>query len=270
MTLLEAIILGIVQGATEFLPISSSAHVIMIPSLLNLPEPGLEAISIAHLGTLLAVLIYFRRDLWAIAWAWLGSLRVRRPLVSSDSRLGWYILLGSLPAVVAGYLLLAPIGRLFGQPMTAAWLLYATAALLVASEQLYRPRLALEGMRPADALLIGIAQAFALLPGISRSGSTIAAGLGLGLKREAAGRFSFLLGVPAIAGAGLLALLDLLQSAGPASQWRLLLLTFALAFGVGYACIAFLLAWLRRRRLYLFAVYCVLIASLYLINSPAR
>lgn len=264
MTFIEAIILGIIQGATEFLPISSSGHLILLPSILNLNEPNINAIAIAHQGTLLAVLIYFRRDLWHIIRAVINGLLAGKPLAETQSRLGWYIAVGSLPAMAAGLLFADSIDSFLARPGPAAAALIITSIILIIGERLLTGSRRLAEMRWRDALTIGFAQALALVPGISRSGITISAGLGRGLERETAARYSFLLGVPAIAGAGLLAAVDLMQSATASEQIPELLLTFASAAIVGYACIHFLLNWLRQRTLYLFAVYCMAFGAFYL------
>lgn len=265
MTYIEAIILGIIQGATEFLPISSSGHLILIPSIFGLGEPDLNAIAIAHQGTLLAVLLYFRRDLWQIIRAVLGGLAARQPLADPESRLGWYIAAGSLPAVVVGLLFADPIDRVLAKPSSAAVALIVTGIILIVGEQLVTGVKRLSQMNWADTLIVGTAQALALIPGISRSGITISAGLGRGFNRETAARYSFLLGVPAIAGAGLLAAAELAQSPTASEQVPQLLATFVTAAVVGYACIHFLLSWLRQRTLYLFAAYCIVFGGGYLL-----
>ncbi|UCG23623.1 MAG: undecaprenyl-diphosphatase UppP [Chloroflexota bacterium] len=270
MTYIEAIILGIVQGATEFLPISSSGHLILIPNIFDLDEPNLNAIAIAHQGTLLAVLVYFRHDLWRIVKAVFAGLRARRPLSETDSRLGWYIAAGSIPAVFVGLFFADAIDRVLAKPETAAAALIVTGIILIIGEQLVTGIKGLAQMGWADALIIGFAQAAALIPGISRSGITITAGLGRGLNRETAARYSFLLGVPAIAGAGLLAAVELAQSPTASEQAPQLLVTFLTAAIVGYACIHFLLTWLRERSLYLFAAYCIVFGVLYLLISWLR
>jgi len=262
---LEAIVLGIIQGATEFLPISSSGHLLLIPSLFNLHEPSLNGIAIAHLGTLMAVLIYFRTDLWAIIRAVLAGMRKRDLLFSVDARLGWYIAVGSIPAVVFGLLFSDSLNRIFENPTTAAFLLIGTGIILIIGEQLVTGGKPIAKMTWTDAITIGFAQVLALLPGISRSGVTITAGLGRHLDRSTAARYSFLLGVPAIAGAGLLAVLDISQSGATTDQAVELIITFAAAAVVGYACIHFLMNWLRTRSLYLFAAYCITFGFLYLL-----
>jgi undecaprenyl-diphosphatase len=255
MTLLEAIFLGMIQGATEFLPISSSGHSILVPALLKMPNPGLDMIAIAHQGTLLAVLIYFWRDLWRVCLGMLRGIRTGAPLADADSRLGWYIIIGTIPAATAGLLLADFFETMFARPLFAAGFLLVTAALLIAGERLLSGDTRVEKMNGLDALAVGIFQMLALLPGISRSGSTIAGGLWRGLDREAAARFSFLLGVPAIAGAGLLTLLDI-RNGDVSAQLGLYAGTFVAAAISGYVCIHFLLSWLKNHSLIPFAFYC--------------
>jgi undecaprenyl-diphosphatase len=267
LDILKAILLGIIQGATEFLPISSSGHLLLVPSLLELDEPDLNVIAIAHLGTLLAVVTYFWTDLWQILLSVLDGLRRRQPLATENSRLGWYILVGTIPAALAGLLLEDFFDQVFGQPIVAAFMLLGTAGLLISGERRYSGDKPLAQMGWLDAIIIGLSQMLALMPGISRSGSTITAGLWRGLERPAAARFSFLLGVPAIAGAGLLAVVELIQSPYLAGQVPALLATFLSAALVGYACIHFLLSWLRQRSLYLFAAYCAAFGLFYLLMT---
>ncbi|MCL4871463.1 MAG: UDP-diphosphatase [Anaerolineae bacterium] len=264
MSILEALFLGVLQGATEFLPISSSGHLLLVPDLFNMTEPDLNLISIAHVGTLLAVLIYFRQDIWAIAAAIWQGVRERQLMGTTEARLGWFILAGSIPAAAIGI----PFADKFDTwvtPVAAAVALYFTALFMVLGEQWLSGRKTLSSMGWADALWIGVAQMVALMPGISRSGATITAGLWRGLDRGTAARYSFLLGIPAIAGAGLLAVVDLVQAENWTAQLPALFATFAAAAVTGYLCIHFLLSWLKRRSLYLFVGYCVFFATVYLL-----
>lgn len=269
MTLLEAIFLGIIQGATEFLPISSSGHSILVPTLINLPNPGLDLIAIAHQGTLLAVLIYFWRDLWRVFLGMVEGMRRKTPLAEANSRLGWHILVGSVPAAAAGLLLEDFFETMFARPIFAAAFLLVTAALLLAGERLLSGDVTIEKMNGLDAFAVGIFQMLALFPGISRSGSTIAGALWRGLDREAAARFSFLLGVPAIAGAGLLATLDI-RNVGLNGQLPMYLGAFAAAAISGYLCIHLLLSWLRSHSLVPFAVYCAAFGVFYITLALLR
>lgn len=265
MSIIEAIFLGILQGATEFLPVSSSGHLVLFPAILGMTQPSLSLIAIAHEGTLLAVLIYFRHDLWQIIKGVLDGLRERAPLRETNSRLGWYIAVGSIPAAAAGLLLEESFEKVFGNPTAAAFFLLVTAGLLVLAERLLTGKKMLAEMTWRDAVWIGLFQMLALLPGISRSGSTITAGIWRGLNRATAARYSFLLGIPAILGAGLLALADILGSGDIAAQWPVYMATFLAAAVMGYACIYFLLTWLRSHSLYIFAVYCALLGGGYLL-----
>lgn len=263
MTLLEAIVLGIVQGATEFLPVSSSGHSVLVPALLNMSTPSLDFIAIAHQGTLLAVLLYFWRDLAAILRGVVRGFQQKALLEDADSRLGWYIVLGSIPVAAAGLLLLDFFQEMFARPIFAAGFLLVTAALLFIGERLLSGDIELKRMDGLDALTIGIFQMLALFPGISRSGSTIAGGLWRGLDREMAARFSFLLGVPAIAGAGFIAIFQAVQE-GASGQLALYAATFVSSAISGYVCIHVLLSWLRRHSLIPFAIYCACFGASYI------
>jgi undecaprenyl-diphosphatase len=266
VSILEAVLLGIIQGATEFLPISSSGHLILIPRLLSISEPELNVIAIAHIGTLFAILIYFHTDLWMITKAVLQGLQKRNPLGTNQSRLGWYLAAATFPVALAGLLFEGYIDRVAHSPATAAILLMGTGAILVVGEVIRTGNKVLDQVQLRDTLTIGVAQVLALLPGLSRSGLTITTGLGRGLDRQSAARFSFLLGVPAIGGAGLVAMMNISRSPEITVQIPQLLATLVSATIVGYLCIHFLLAWLRNRSLYPFAFYCFALGSLVLLT----
>ncbi len=265
MSLLEALLLGLIQGLTEFLPISSSGHLVLVPALLGWRAAPLVFDTTLHLGTLVAVLAVFWRDLWQILRAWWSDLRRGRPLQTTESRLGWWILLGTLPAILAGLLFEETLAALFGTPRAAGLFLLGTALLLVLAELLGRRRRELDEMTWPQALLIGIGQAAAIAPGLSRSGATIATGMFCGMKRAAAARFSFLLSVPIIAGTGILQLLKLWRAGAGQATALVLLVGFLAAMVTGYAAIRLLLAYVRRRPLYPFAVYCAAIGILALV-----
>ncbi len=266
MSIIQAILLGILQGATEFLPVSSSGHLVLVPWLLGWSAPGLAFDAVVHWGTAVAVVVYFWRDWVALVGAAVRSLpqiisreggfSKANPVCDPEARLAWLILLGSVPAAVIGYLLDDFFEGMFARPVAAANFLLVTAALLVASERWGRRERGLATLTWPDALLVGLAQAVAIFPGISRSGATIAAGLSRGLQREPAARFSFLLATPIILGAGLLKLIDLAHAGGLGAQAPTLGVGFAAAAAVGLGCIHFLLRYLQNRRLYPFAVYC--------------
>ncbi len=261
--LLKAIVLGIVQGLTEFIPVSSSAHLVITPWLLGWAPQSLFYDLVLHWGTLVAVFAVFWRDFWAITVAVLRSF-VTRSLADPDARLGWLIVIGSIPAVLAGFFFNDFFESLFADPFSTGRDLVITAIFLAGSELLIRraqQKRDLKQLNLGDTVVIGIAQAIALLPGISRSGSTIAAGLVRGIRRDDAARFSFLLGTPAILGAGLLQLVDVLQtdSGAVATQVPVLLIGFVVSAITGYASIRFLLGYLRTHNLYIFAAYCLVV-----------
>lgn len=266
MSLLEAILIGIIQGATEFLPISSDGHLVLIPAIFGLNQPDLVLIGLVHAGTLLAIVGYFARDLWAILKAVVAGLIQRKPFVDDNARLGWLMVLGSVPAAIVGLALKDWFEHQFQSPVVAAAGLLVTAAFLVVGERLLRGVKTIPQLTWLDTLIIGSFQVLALLPGVSRSGTTIASGLWRGLDRPAAARFSFLVGLPAIAGAGLLSIIDIFSAKGSLPMGHYVA-AFVTAAVVGYLCIAFLLSWVKRHSLYPFAVYCAVVGSLYLLYA---
>jgi undecaprenyl-diphosphatase len=261
--------LGILQGATEFLPVSSSGHLVLVPWLLGWPSSGLTFDTTVHLGTLLAVLIYFRHDVWQIILGVLKTLQTRS-LRDDHGRLGWLIVLGSIPAAVIGLLFEDFFESLFGNPTYVSIFLLVTGLILLISEKLAARTRALDSLTVKDSLLIGLAQAAAITPGISRSGSTIAAALALNINREAAARFSFLLSLPIIFGAGLLQLKDAVEVGVDGGEISLLVTGFVAAGLTGYACIYWLMGYVRRHRLYVFTAYCWTFGLLCLIISLFR
>lgn len=263
MTLLQALLLGILQGATEFLPISSSGHLVIVPALLGWPDPGLLLDTVLHLGTLAAVVIYFWRDLVRLVMATWQSLR-QRSLADPQARLAWALVIGTLPAALLGFLLESTFERLFGMPRAAAAFLLGTAVVLVVAEFLARRERSLEHITWWHALAIGGAQALAIAPGLSRSGMTMAAGLLLGYRREEATRFSFLLSIPIILGNGGYQLLKAVRGGPGGTEVAVLGAGFLAAAVTGYLVIAGLLAYVRRRSLWPFAVYCAVLGLLVL------
>ncbi len=209
----NALILGILQGLTEFLPVSSSGHLVLGQSILGLKEPGLLFDVLLHVGTLAAVLVFYGKDLWRIVQGWVSSL-VRGDANAAAARTGWLLILGSVPAGIVGIFLGDLVEQMFASPKLAACGLLVTGVILRLSEPKADAVREETEMTAKDALFIGIFQAFAIIPGISRSGSTIAAALMQGVAREQAARFSFLLSVPVIAGAFALKVKDLEGSLG--------------------------------------------------------
>lgn len=255
MTPLQAILLGVVQGLTEFLPISSTAHLRVVPHFLGWQDPGAAFSAAIQLGTLAAVFIYFAADIRRFTLAALDGLRHRNLRHSQDTMLAWSIVPASVPIVVLGLGFKDFIEtEARGLPIIAAALIVLALGLLLAERMGPRNR-TLDGLSFRHIQIIGLCQALALIPGCSRSGSTIMGGLFVGLTRAEAARFSFLLGLPAIGGAGALELLDLL-AAGPGADGVLNLGLGIAAAGVsGYASIGLLLRFLERHGTYVFALY---------------
>jgi undecaprenyl-diphosphatase len=224
-------------------------------------ESELAFDALVHWGTLLAVLVYFRRELWQILLAVWDGVRHRDPLGTVDARLGWYILVGSIPSAIVGLLFEDWFEELFGRPDAAALFLFVTAALLFFAERYGAKDRELGSMGWVDAVLIGVGQALAILPGISRSGATISAALRQGFDRSDAARYSFLLGVPAVLGAGAIQLLKLLDAGDLSGQIDTLIIGFVSAALMGYLAIHSLLLLVRRRPLYPFSLYCVILGG---------
>jgi undecaprenyl-diphosphatase len=254
---LAAAILGLVQAATEFLPVSSTAHLLVFGELLgqSLDDARFRAfVTIIQSGTTLAVIAYFREDLWRLASAAASSLRRLDPLGTADARLAWFIVLGTAPAAVAGKLLERRIEALGNWVIAGSLVAWGLGLLL--AERLARHERTVADVGARDALLIGVGQAAALVPGTSRSGATITTGMLLGLRREDAARFSFLLSVPIILGAGAYKLAKALPVLRGEPSWRsATLVATAVALVGGYAVIGWLLAWLRTRTTYLFVIW---------------
>ncbi len=262
MNIFQALILGIVQGATEFAPVSSSAHLVLVPWWLGWNIPDLVFDTTLHLGTLIAVVLFFYRDLWDIITAWVAAL-FQPSQRTYTAMLGWWIILGTIPAALAGVFLKDFFESVFSSPAAVAALLILTGIILALAERFSELWRELPDLLWLDALLIGVSQALAILPGISRSGATISTGLWRGLKREHAARFSFLLSIPIILGTGLKQLFDLVRhpaaaaAAQGAGTGALELLIGALAaVVVGLLVIRYLLKYLQRGTLYPFAAYC--------------
>ncbi len=267
--IIQALILGLVQGTTEFIPISSSGHLVLVPWLFGWKNPDLVFDTTLHLGTIVAVVAFFWRDWVAMILAWLRGL-VRRDETTNEAKLVWLIIIGTVPAAIMGFLLEDFFESLFSVPLRVAALLLVTGGILAASERVGRRHREMGALFLLDALLIGLAQGCAIAPGISRSGATMAIGLLLSLKREAAARFSFLLATPIVIGAGFLQLLKLFRVGATTFQMGPLFLGFLAAALSGYFCIQFLLSYLQRGRLYVFALYCWLAGGVCLFIALLR
>jgi undecaprenyl-diphosphatase len=257
---LEAIVLGLVQGLTEFLPISSSGHLRIVPALFGWEDPGAGFTAVIQLGTMAAVLIYFRADLWRIAAAWLRELRVPIRRASAEAKLGWFIVLGTIPIGIFGFLFRDPIESGARDLYLIGSALIVFSFVMLAAERVGSRSRNLAAMNGRDGLFIGIAQSLALVPGVSRSGATISAGLFRGFDRVAAARYSFLLSVPAVVLSGLFELRKI-GTDGSASVEATAIATL-FAFLAGYASIAWLLRYLTTHTLNVFVVYRILLGAL--------
>jgi undecaprenyl-diphosphatase len=270
VTLLQGLILGVVQGLTEFLPISSSAHLVLVPWALGWNVDPAFAFAfdvLVQMGTLVAVIAFYAGSLARMARAAWAGLRQRRPFDDPQARLAWLILLATLPAVVAGLLLHDAVAAAFASPRAVSLFLLVTAALLAGAERFGRPHRELDRLHWRDALSVGAAQALALFPGISRSGSTISAGLLRGLLRPEAARLSFLMSIPVMLGAAVVGLKDLADLSPDLALLAPLAVGFVTSTIVGYLVIRWLLAYLAGHRLTVFAAYCLVAGTAALILS---
>lgn len=270
MTLLQSIILGVIQGLTEFLPISSSAHLVLTPYLLGWKIPAEEAFVfnvLVQVATLVAVFAYYWEDVRDILKAMLEALRMNKPFSDPQARLGWYILVGTLPAGLIGLAIKNTVEAAFNSPSTTAFFLLVTAILLFIGERAGKKNKTIDQMNWIDALWAGFFQAAAVFPGISRSGSTITGGMLRGLERPAGARFAFLLSLPIMLAAGLLALMDLLGMQNLSSLLPIFIPGFVVAAITGYLSIRWLLGYLVRHSLLIFSIYCAGLAVLSLIRG---
>ena len=261
MNLIESIILGLVQGLTEFLPISSSGHLVIAQSLLDVKTGDLVFEVLVHFGTMIAVIIYFRNKLLAIVKSIFSSLSLKSK--TDDDRanlnLALYIILGTIPAVIIGLAFKDMIATAFDTPRWASGMLLITAAILLLTHWFAKEDRKLNLPR---ALLIGLAQAMAIMPGISRSGSTIAVGLFSGIKKSEAAEFSFLLSLPAIAGATLLEIPDFIKSLNDGALMFNYIIGAIVAGIVGYFSIVYLMAIIKKGKFFYFGIYCAIIGIL--------
>jgi len=273
LSILEAIILGILQGLSEFLPISSTGHVTVAGKLMNLisnenPERWTSFIAVIQLGTLIAVLIYFWKDIWDITFDFLKeNLSSKRKFSEQgiNSRLGWLIIIGTIPVVVIGILFKDVIeGSLTKNLYVISWSLIILAVLLAIAEKTANFKKNVNDISVKDSLIIGIAQAFALIPGSSRSGTTITGGLFMGLNREVAAKFSFLLSIPAVFASGILQLYEAIKFVDSSMIVNIVIATFVSAVS-GYAAIDFLLKYLKKNSTFVFVYYRIALGILILI-----
>lgn len=268
MTVIQSIFLGVIQGLTEFLPISSSGHLVLVPFLLKWDIPPAEAFLfdvLVQVATLIAVVAFFWKDFYVILRGVFRGLRRRQPLETQPARMGWYIMLSTIPAGIVGLLLKDVVEKAFSNPMMTGVALLGTALLLVVAERVGRRQRNLGEITWLDALIIGVYQILALFPGLSRSGSTIAGGMTRDFNRPAAARFSFLMAVPIMLVAGLSAVFDLIRIPDLAGLLPVFIPGFIAAAVVGYLAIGWLLSFLTRYSLYYFAAYCAIVGLIVLL-----
>ncbi|MCO7239423.1 MULTISPECIES: undecaprenyl-diphosphate phosphatase [unclassified Aeromicrobium] len=263
MDVLRSVVLGLVQGLTEFLPISSSAHLAIVPRFLGWDDPGAAYTAVVQIGTELAVVLYFWKDIWRIGTGWL------RGLVSSDARalpewrMGWFVIVGSMPIVLLGLALESLIDRQFRNLWVIATMLIVLGVVLGVAERVGRRTRPIEQLTWTHAVALGLAQAAAVVPGVSRSGATISMGLLLGYERAAATRFAFLLAIPAVVGAGLYKLKDV-PGGENAYGWGPTLIGTVVSFVVGLAVIHWLLQYVSKHSYAPFVVYRIALGTLVL------
>lgn len=266
--LLKAVVLGTLQGLTEFLPISSSAHLRIFPELFGWGDPGAAFTAVVQIGTELAVLIYFRHDIWRIGKAWLLSLRNPELRGRLDARMGWFIIIGSLPIVVLGVAFKDVIERDFRNLWIIGTTLVVFGVVLGVADRVGRNERSIREMTLGRAVLMGCAQALALIPGVSRSGATISMGRFLGFEREAATRYAFLLAIPAVVGAGIFELKEIPHGHNDFG-WGPTITATVVSFVVGYAAIAWLLRYVSTRSYAPFVGYRILLGGATLVLLSA-
>ncbi|MFR9777534.1 undecaprenyl-diphosphate phosphatase [Micromonospora sp. MS34] len=267
MTWVEAIVLGIVQGLTEFLPVSSSGHLRITSAIFFGRDAGASFTAVTQLGTEAAVLIYFFKDIWRIVRTWVLGLFDRSVRSSLDYRMGWYVIIGTIPIGVFGLLFKDQIRTAGRNLWLVSFTLIFFAFVLAVAEYWGRQTRTLENFRMRDGVIMGFAQAMALIPGVSRSGGTLTAGLLLNLTRETAARYSFLLAIPAVVMSGVFSIPDVFEPSAPgtaAPSGAQMVVATLIAFGIGYAAIAWLLRYVAHHTLYLFVLYRVAIGTLVL------
>jgi undecaprenyl-diphosphatase len=274
MPIIQALILGLVQGLTEYIPVSSTAHLLLVPWLLGWTYDESTTFVFTILiqwGTLVGVVIYFWKDIWAIARAVIDGLVKRQPLATSEARLGWWVVVATLPAVAFGLLLKSLVESLYQRPIIIAVILIAAAGLMIAAERFGKRNRPLDAMQAADAGIIGFWQVLALFPGVSRSSATISGGMLRHFERADAARFSFLMSIPALLGAGVIAIKDLLEVKGLlATLAAPLAVGFVTAAISGYLSIRWLLGYLKRRPLDAFTIYRLAFGLLVIVIALAR
>lgn len=270
MDLFQSIIIGLLQGLTEFLPISSSGHILIVPAILGWPDPGAAFTAVIQLGTEAAVLIYFRRDLWDIATTWLDSLRNPARRRELNARMGWYLIAATVPIGILGLAFEDQIENAARNLWLVGTTLIVFGIVLGVADNVGSRRKDVGNLSMRDGILIGFAQSLALIPGVSRSGATISAGLFLGLDRRSAARFSFLLAIPAVVISGLFELKGIVSGEKAVGEPFINVIVATLvAFVVGYSVIAWLLRYLSTNSYAIFVGYRLLLGTGVLILTAA-
>lgn len=262
MSWLQVVVLSVVQGLTEFLPISSSGHLAIVSRLFFSGDAGASFTAVSQLGTEAAVLVYFARDIARILTAWFRGLFAKAHRDDVDYRLGWYVIIGSIPIGLLGFLFKDLIRTEVRNLWVIATAMLVFSGVIAAAEYFGRQNRHAPQLTWRDGLLVGLAQCLALIPGVSRSGATISAGLFLGLDRPLAARFGFLLAIPAVFASGLFSLPDAFEPTGEgmSATGVQLLVSVAITFVVGYAAISWLLRFLASHAMYWFVGYRVVLA----------
>jgi undecaprenyl-diphosphatase len=272
MNIFQSILLGIVQGLTEFIPVSSTAHLLIGQKILGIPasDAMFSFLVLVQLGTIVSLIVFFWKDLWKIVVATLGSIKhlvARQPgKLDTEARLGWFIIIATIPALIFGYLLKSAVEALFKTPLLEAGIrLLITAVVLGLAEWLSKRNRTLKEMTWLDSLFIGVGQVLAVFPGASRSGTTISAGMARSLDRPSAARFAFLMSIPVMLAAGGYQTLDLLKMSGLSSFLPMIAVGFVTAALIGWLAIKWLMNYLNRHSLYVFAGYCAILGVIVLI-----
>jgi undecaprenyl-diphosphatase len=268
MTLFHAFLLGIVQGLTEFIPVSSTAHLLIVSNLLGLPsdDRNFSFSVIIQLGTVFALLVFFWKDFWQIVEAFFLGIKNKKPFENFHARLGWLVIVATIPALIAGFFLKDVVQSRFGDPFTQGGIrLLVTAVLLTLVEYFDNRKRSLESVTWQDALSVGLFQVLAIFPGASRSGSTIAGGMVRGFDRPSAARFAFLMSAPILLAAGAYESISVIEMPGTHAFLPYLVTGFVTAAVIGWLSIKWLLAFISKHSLYVFAIYCAVVGVIVLI-----
>ncbi len=263
--MIQAILLGIIQGVTEFLPISSTAHLILAPWIFGWDDPGLAFDVVLHLGTLTGIIAFFWKDFYSMVMGMFSTRTAGNAIAGIEGRLGWYIIIGTIPAGLAGLFLKDQIETVLRSPRIIAVSLIVFGLILLWAEVVGRKKRRMDHLNIIDAIVIGCAQAVALIPGVSRSGITITAGLFRNLERAAAARFAFLLSTPVIMAGGLLSAVDVYKEGLPQDMFWPFVAGFAASAVSGFIAIKYLLLFLSKRKVNVFVYYRIVVGILILL-----